>query len=90
MMLHARYQGPMPRGFRLEDFPYISLCKTCNPGGGVHFWPQRYNLIKQGKPNIKALGLVVSGKKIIFHVFPIKAYVNHVTPDAGPFISPGL
>ena len=38
-------------------------------------------------PNIKALGLVVSDKKIFSH-FPIKAYVKHVTPGAGPFLAP--
>ena len=37
---------------------------------------------------IKALGLVVSEKKI-FSCFTIQAYVKHVTPGAGPFIAPG-
>ena len=35
-------------------------------------------------PNMKALGLVVSDKKIFF-MFSYLAYVNHVTPGAGHF-----
>ena len=38
-------------------------------------------------PNIKALGLKVSEKKI-FSCFPIKAYENHVTPKAWTFLAP--
>ena len=37
MMLHTKYQGSRPCGFRLEDFscfPYISLCKILTPGAG--------------------------------------------------------
>ena len=36
---------------------------------------------------ITDLGLMVSDKKI-FHVFPIQAFVKHVTPRAGPFLAP--
>ena len=56
MMLHTKYKGFTPCGFRQEDFftfSYISLCKTCDPpqvgGGGGHFWPQGYNLNKLGR-----------------------------------------
>ena len=52
MILHTKYQGSSPCGFRQEDFfhvaPYISLCKTCDPGLGP-FWPQGYNLNKLGR-----------------------------------------
>ena len=37
MMLHTKYQGSRPCGFRQEDFsmfPYISLCKTCDSEEG--------------------------------------------------------
>ena len=42
MMLHIKYQGSRPYGFKKkkEDFscfPYVSLCKTCDPQGGVTF-----------------------------------------------------
>ena len=34
-MLQTKYQGSRPNGFRQEVFfhvfPYISLCKTCDP-----------------------------------------------------------
>ena len=39
------------------------------------------------KPNSKALSLMVSDK--INHVFPIYAYVKHVTSRAGQFLAPG-
>ena len=45
MMLHTKYQGFRPCGFRQEDF---------------------------------------------FILLPIKAYVKPVTPEAGPFLAPGL
>ena len=45
MMLHIKYQGSMPCGFRQEDF---------------------------------------------FMFLSIKAYVKPVTPEAGPFLAPGL
>ena len=32
---------------------------------------------------------MISGKNI-FHVFPLYAYVKHVTPGAGSFLAPGL
>ena len=57
---------------------------------------QGHNLNKLGRgppgdatklPNIKALGLVGSDN-FFFHVFPIKAYVKHVTRGASPFFAP--
>ena len=60
-MLHTKYQGSRPYGFRQEDFfhvfPYIGLCKTSDHrgggggggGGGGQFWPQGHNLNKLGK-----------------------------------------
>ena len=52
MKLHTKYQGSGPCGFRQEYFfhisPYISLCKTCDPGAGP-FWPQGLNLNKLGR-----------------------------------------
>ena len=51
-------------------FSIICLCKTCGTCIGS-FWPQGHNLNKLDRgplgaylPNIKALGLVVSGKKM--------------------------
>ena len=53
MMLHTKYQGSRPYGFRKEDFfnvfPNISLCKTCDPWGGAFFGPNgiiRTNLVE--------------------------------------------
>ena len=43
-MLHTKYQGPKPYDFRQEDFfvffPYIGLCKTCDPWDGAIFGPR--------------------------------------------------
>ena len=80
MMLHTKYQGSGPYGFRQEDFfshfPYISLYRACDPRGPSHFWPQGYNL-KLGRgplgdatyqiSRLKGLlGHMVSDKKIFF------------------------
>ena len=61
-------------------FPCISLCKTCDPMGPGHYWPEDHNLNKLGRgplrdaiyqlPRLYALGLMVSDKKI-FHVFSL-------------------
>ena len=45
MMLHTKYQGSRPYGFRQEDFfmfPYKSI-------NVKHFWPQGHNLNKIGR-----------------------------------------
>ena len=42
MMLHIKYLGSRPCGFRQEDFscyPYISLCKPVTPGAGPFLAP---------------------------------------------------
>ena len=54
------------------------------------FWPQEHNLNKLGSPTGDAKNqisnfLALSFQKRFFHVFPIKAYVKHVTTRAGPF-----
>ena len=49
MMLHTKYQGSRPCGFRPEDFfmflPILVYVKHVTPGRG-HFWPQGHNLNK--------------------------------------------
>ena len=83
-MLHTKDQGSRPYGFRQEDFSIFFLMyayvKHVTPGAEP-FWPQEDNLNKLGRsllgdatlPNIKALGLVVSEKKIS-KVFILKIY----------------
>ena len=76
MMLHTKYQGSKPYDFRQEDFSMyspIKPVKNMSPLGQGHFWPQGDNLNKLGRgplgcyiPNIKALVLVVSEKKLFF------------------------
>ena len=51
-MLHTKYQGSMPCGFRQEDFFMFCLyqfyVKHVPPGRG-HFWPKGYYLNKLGR-----------------------------------------
>ena len=47
MILHTKNQGSRP-GVFFHVAPYISLCKTCDPGWG-NFWPKGYNLNKLGR-----------------------------------------
>ena len=56
MMLHTKYEGSRPCGFRQEDcfmvFPIQAYVKHVNPGAS-QFWPQGYNLNKldRGSPD---------------------------------------
>ena len=50
-MLHTKYQGSRPCGFRqmiFSGFSYISLCETCEPKAG-HFGPQGHTLNTLGR-----------------------------------------
>ena len=63
-MLHTKYQGARPYGFRLEDyfmfFPILAYVKYVTPGAG-HFWPLGHNLNKLGRdPQIDATCLILS------------------------------
>ena len=65
------------------------------PGQGL-FWPQGYNLNKLGRsplgdatyPNIKALGPVLSDKKISH--FPNISLCKTFDLEVGPFLAPGV
>ena len=52
MMLHTKYQGSRPCGFRQEDYFMFLLLnayvKHVTPGWG-HFWPKGHNLNKLGR-----------------------------------------
>ena len=52
MMLHTKYQGSRPYGFRQEDFfmffPIKAYAKHVTPGAAL-FWPQGHNLNKLGR-----------------------------------------
>ena len=52
-------------------FPYISICKTCDPPPGwTYFWRQGHNLNKLGR------GPLVSDKKIFFMLSLYKPMQN--------------
>ena len=56
MMLHTKYQGSIPYGFRQEDFflffPIFKVYVRHVTRGQVHFWPQGYNLNKLGRGSL--------------------------------------
>ena len=52
VMLHTKYQGYRPCGFRQEELFMFSLYNSMLniwPLGAAHFWPQGYNLNKLGR-----------------------------------------
>ena len=81
--------------FFFHVFPIKAYVKYLTRGRG-HFWPKGDNLNKFGRGPLgdakyqilKALGLVVSDKKICSH-FPYISQLEHVTPRAGHFLPKG-
>ena len=55
MMLHTKYQGSRPYGFRQEDFymffPKYVYVKHVTLGAGP-LWPQGYNLNRLGRGSL--------------------------------------
>ena len=98
MLLYTKYYSSRLCGFREEDFfkfSYIFQCKKLTPGAGSFLTPGglfQQHLWRTSRccpiPNMKALGHVVSEKKI-FKSFPIYFNVKLLTPGAGPFLTPG-
>ena len=78
-----------------SSFPYMSQCKTCDPPGGLIFWPQGHNLNKlNGRGPLddasyqgSSLGLVVSDKKI-FSCFPYKSLCKIYDPRGRHILVP--
>ena len=78
-----------------KKFSYIFQCKKLTPGAGPFLIPGGFfqqHMWRTSRcchiPNMKALGHVVSEKKI-FKSFPIYFNVKLLTPGAGPFLTPG-
>ena len=76
-------------------FPIVSLWELMTPGAGPFLTPGaglagfiKRTTIHCYTQNMKALGLVISEKKI-FYVFPIVSLWELMTPGAGPFLTPG-
>ena len=83
IMLHTKYVNSGPCGFGEEDF-FMCLWELINPGAGSFLTPGPWlagfierTTIQCYTQNMKALGLVVSEKKIFFLYFP------HDAPEAG-------
>ena len=57
MMLHTKYQGSMPCGFRQEDFLMFSLYK---PSGVGPFLPKVHNLNKLGRGPLDTATYLIS------------------------------
>ena len=64
MMLHTKYKGSRPYGFRQEDFsmlPPIPACvKYVTPGAGPFFWPKGHYLNKLGRSLLGAATYQIS------------------------------
>ena len=78
-----------------KSFPIYFNVKLLTPGAGPFLTPGGYFQQYMWRTsrccntqNMKALGLVVSEKKI-FKSFPIYFNVKLLTPGAGPFLTPG-
>ena len=79
-LLHTKYESSGPCGFGEEDFFYVfpiaCLWELMTPGAGHFFipWAWLAGFIKRIShcyiQDMKALGLVVSEKKIFFMFFP--------------------
>ena len=55
MMLHTKYQGSRPFGFRQEDFfMFLTIKAYVKPvtPRRSHFWPKDYNLNKLGRSSL--------------------------------------
>ena len=72
-MLHTKYQGYKPCGFRKEDFFIFSLKQLTPGGGGGCFWLKGHNLNKLSEGPlgdatyiISTLGLADSDGEIFF------------------------
>ena len=92
-LLHTKYESSGPCGFGEEDFFMFS---HDTPGAGPVWTPvaRLAGFIKRTTrhcyiQNMKALGLVVSEKKIFFMFFPIVSLWELMTPGAGSFLTPG-
>ena len=88
-LLHTKYESSGPCGFGEEDFFYVLPMTSPPPGAGPAWTPgaRLAGFIKRTTihcytQNMKALGLVVSEKKI-FLCF------SHDTPGVGPVWTPG-
>ena len=85
----------MPYCFRQEYFIMLSCVKHVTPGMG-QFWSQGYSLNKLGRGplgdatyQILRPWALCFQRRRYFHVFPISAFVKHVTSGAGLSLAPG-
>ena len=84
-LLHTRYESSGPCGLGKEDFFFVFSHET--PGAGL-YGPQgarlegfiKRTIIHCYTQNMKALGLVVSEKKIFFMFFPLSVYGSYLLP----------
>ena len=58
-------------------FCYKSLCKTCDPGGRAHLWPQGQNLNKLEKGPLGNAGYQISRLKALW--FQTRRFI-HISP----------
>ena len=98
VMLHTKYKGSSPCGFRQEDFcmllPIKAYVKPVTQRRG-HFWPQGYNLNKLGRSLLhdttyqksRLWALWFQTRRFV-HVAPYISLFKHVIPGDRPFFGP--
>ena len=73
-------------------FPYIGLCKTCDPWEG-HFWPQGNNLNKLGRGSLDDTSYQISRhcgfrQEDFFQVSHFIRLCKTCDPGAEPLLAP--
>ena len=96
ILLQTKYESSGPCGFGEEIFLCFNHDPPPPPRAGPVWIPgtrlagfRKKTTLHCYTQNMKALGLVVSEKKIFFYVFPIVSLWELMTPGAGPFLTPG-
>ena len=69
-------------------FPYISLCKICDPRGEAVFWIKGHNLNKLVKGPLGDATYQISRLYALW-VFPYIRLCKTCDPGAGPFLALG-
>ena len=94
-MLHTKYQGSKPYGFRRCFCPIEAYVKQVTPGVG-HFWPQGYNWTKFRRGSLGDASYPISSSRPCgFRQEDLFMFIMHISlyktcdPGEGLFSPPG-
>ena len=95
MMLHTKYQGSRPYGFRQEDVSMF-FPKICDLQVGTIFGHQGHNLNKLGRGPLGDATYQISRPRTLwfqtrncFHVLPYISLCKTCDPQGGAILVPG-